>query len=70
MNARNTGCASMLSDPPEVTVKLSSEVETLPTRTTNYNVRNDSRKIEYEYRKRPKNPDIFSKIKKSPGTQI
>jgi hypothetical protein len=56
------GSASVLSDPPEVTVKISSEVETLPTRTTNCNIRNDHRKTEYLSTK-AKNPEIFVKLK-------
>jgi len=33
---------------------VSSEIETWPTKTTNYNVRNDYGKFEYDYRERPK----------------
>jgi hypothetical protein len=54
----------MRSEQPEVNVKMSSEVETLPTTTTNYNVRNDHRKIE------AKNPDIFVKLKNPPSTNL
>jgi len=35
-------------------VTVSYEIEKWPTRTTNYNVRNDYRKIECDYRERPK----------------
>jgi hypothetical protein len=45
----------MHSNPLEVTVKMSSEVQTLPVRTTNYNVCKDHRK--------GKIPDIFVKSK-------
>jgi hypothetical protein len=51
----------MRSDPPEVTVKISSEVETLPTRNTNYNIHNNHRKIE-RLSTKAKNPDIFVKL--------
>lgn len=43
------GCASMHLDPPEVTVKVSCEVEMLPLRTMNYDVYNNHQKIECDY---------------------
>jgi hypothetical protein len=59
------GCANKRSDPPELS-KVSSEVETCPTRTTSYNVRNNNRKTECDNRQRSKNPDIFGKLKNPP----
>jgi transcription elongation factor len=47
----------MRLDPPEVTVKISSEVETLPKRSMNYNMTVDIK---------AKNPDIFVKLKNPP----
>ena len=47
------GCASMRSDPPYLS-EIGSEVETWPMRPTNYNVRNNQRKIECDYQQRPK----------------
>jgi hypothetical protein len=43
------GFVSTCLDPPEVTVKISSEVETLPVRAMNYNIHNDKRKGECGY---------------------
>jgi hypothetical protein len=48
------GCVSTRSEQPQVTVKISSEVEMLPVRTMNYDVHNNHWKIECDYRKRPK----------------
>jgi len=51
----------MCSAPPEVNVKISSEVETGPTRTTDYNVHNDHQKISVTIDK-GQNPGHFWKI--------
>lgn len=56
----------MCLDPPEVNVKISSEVETWPTRTTDYNVHNDHQKISVAIDK-GQNPGHFWKIKQSPS---
>jgi hypothetical protein len=56
----------MRSEQLEVTAKISSDVETLPT-TTSYNVGHDHPKTECDYRQRPK-LGHFCKIKKSSRT--
>jgi hypothetical protein len=56
----------MCSDPPKVNVKISFEVETWPTRTTDYNVCNDHQKISVTIDK-GQNPGHFWKIKQYPS---
>jgi hypothetical protein len=52
-----------------VAVETSSEVETLPISTANYNVPNDHRKTECDFRQRLKTRH-FCKIKKIPPDTI